>query len=242
MELSRRFGMNWRSIHYRMETEQADHDLWAGASGFAPRSPIRFETPAACRRRAQFGAFVLSPCRRKSPGGPSASRDTRNPTEHDCSNTASLETSPSSSCAIVGCLQQPAPCSPEDACRVDIILTPACSTVNGSRRVSKGRSKRPPSSANPAPKTIDCPDPLPTWSTPVRRGADCRAPNQFLKPACFRRGNTRSPKYSSSGAKSKKLRCIPSTPACLIWIHRSTTCSGVPKIWMFPPTIFCSTR
>ena len=39
-ELSRRFGVNRRTIHYWIETGQLDRDLSAGARGYAPRPPV----------------------------------------------------------------------------------------------------------------------------------------------------------------------------------------------------------
>ncbi len=39
-ELSRRFGVNRRTIHYWIETGQLDRDLEAGGSGYSPRSPV----------------------------------------------------------------------------------------------------------------------------------------------------------------------------------------------------------
>ena len=39
-ELSRRFGVNPRTIHYWIKTGQLDRDLSAGARGYAPRPPV----------------------------------------------------------------------------------------------------------------------------------------------------------------------------------------------------------
>ena len=39
-ELSRRFGVNRRTIHYWIETGQLDRDLSAGARGYSPRPPV----------------------------------------------------------------------------------------------------------------------------------------------------------------------------------------------------------
>ena len=39
-ELSRRFGVNRRTIHYWIETGQLDQDLAAGARGYTPRPPV----------------------------------------------------------------------------------------------------------------------------------------------------------------------------------------------------------
>ena len=39
-ELSRRFGVNRRTIHYWIETGQLDRELSAGARGYAPRPPV----------------------------------------------------------------------------------------------------------------------------------------------------------------------------------------------------------
>ena len=39
-ELSRRFGVNRRTIHYWIETGQLDRDLSAGARGYTPRPPV----------------------------------------------------------------------------------------------------------------------------------------------------------------------------------------------------------
>ena len=43
-ELSRRFGMNRRTIHNWVDTGQLDRDLAAGARGYAPRPPVRLRT------------------------------------------------------------------------------------------------------------------------------------------------------------------------------------------------------
>ena len=40
VELSRRFGVNRRTIHYWIETGQLDQDLAAGARGYTPRPPV----------------------------------------------------------------------------------------------------------------------------------------------------------------------------------------------------------
>ena len=39
-ELSRRFGVNRRAIHYWIETGHLDRDLSAGARGYTPRPPV----------------------------------------------------------------------------------------------------------------------------------------------------------------------------------------------------------
>ena len=39
-ELSRRFGVNRRTIHYWIETGQLDREVLAGAGGYAPRPPV----------------------------------------------------------------------------------------------------------------------------------------------------------------------------------------------------------
>ena len=39
-ELSRRFGVNRRTIHYWIETGQLDREVSAGAGGYAPRAPV----------------------------------------------------------------------------------------------------------------------------------------------------------------------------------------------------------
>ena len=39
-ELSRRFGVNRRTIHYWIGTGQPDRDLEAGARGYSPRPPV----------------------------------------------------------------------------------------------------------------------------------------------------------------------------------------------------------
>ncbi len=52
-------------------------------------------------------------------------------------------------------------------------------------------------------------------------------------------GKTASPKNSRSGAKSKNATCIPSQPARLSPTSLSTTCSGLPMIWMLPPRARC---
>ena len=39
-ELSRRFGVNRRTIHYWVDTGQLDRDLAAGARGYSPRPPV----------------------------------------------------------------------------------------------------------------------------------------------------------------------------------------------------------
>ena len=39
-ELSRRFGVNRRTIHYWIETGHLDRDLSAGARGYTPRPPV----------------------------------------------------------------------------------------------------------------------------------------------------------------------------------------------------------
>ena len=62
-ELSRRFGVNRRTIHYWIETGQLDRELSAGAGGYAPRepveAPVRFETPAGRQGQVDFGTFTL---------------------------------------------------------------------------------------------------------------------------------------------------------------------------------------
>ena len=39
-ELSRRFGVNRRTIHYWIETDPLNRDLSAGARGYSPRPPV----------------------------------------------------------------------------------------------------------------------------------------------------------------------------------------------------------
>ena len=39
-ELSRRFGVNRRTIHNWVDTGQLDRDLAAGARGYSPRPPV----------------------------------------------------------------------------------------------------------------------------------------------------------------------------------------------------------
>ena len=39
-ELSRRFGVNCRTIHHRIETGQLHRDLEAGARSYSPRAPV----------------------------------------------------------------------------------------------------------------------------------------------------------------------------------------------------------
>ena len=58
-------------------------------------------------------------------------------------------------------------------------------------------------------------------------------------PAWCVRGKTASPKNLRSGAKSKNATCIPSQPACLSPTNLSTSCSGLPMIWMLPPRVRC---
>ena len=52
-ELSRRFGVNRRTIHNWVDTGQLDRDLAAGARGYSPRPPVAHkltEPPRVYRR------------------------------------------------------------------------------------------------------------------------------------------------------------------------------------------------
>ena len=76
-ELSRRFGVNRRTIHNWVDTGQLDRDLAAGARGYSPRPPVahklaplqgRSSTPVLRRSRS---------CRRSGFSMRSALRATR---------------------------------------------------------------------------------------------------------------------------------------------------------------------
>ena len=73
-ELSRRFGVNRRTIHYWIETGQLDRDLSAGARGYAPRPPVAHKLdPYKAIIDARLAAFPkLSPFLSRRPGSWSA--------------------------------------------------------------------------------------------------------------------------------------------------------------------------
>ena len=69
-ELSRRFGVNPRTIHYWVETGQLDRDLSAGARVYAPRPPVAHKLDPYKRiidaRLEEFPKLSRSDCSTRS--------------------------------------------------------------------------------------------------------------------------------------------------------------------------------
>ncbi|MCY4590541.1 MAG: hypothetical protein OXE86_08265 [Alphaproteobacteria bacterium] len=84
-ELSRRFGVNRRTIHYWIETGQLDRDLEAGGPGYSPRPPVVHKLdPYKAIIDARLEAFpklsakrLFDEVRADRHRGPSASRPNR---------------------------------------------------------------------------------------------------------------------------------------------------------------------
>ena len=75
-ELSRRFGVNRRTIHNWVDTGQLDRDLAAGARGYSPRPPVAHKLdPYKAIIDARLEAFRS--CRRSGFSMRSALRTTR---------------------------------------------------------------------------------------------------------------------------------------------------------------------